>query len=160
TAHSITFGSLSNFLKGLRFAIEASEASSRMTTVISWPNAFTNFRSIFFARTLASVSALSKITLPLAMKVRTFAKPRLSITRRNSSILINLFPPTLMPRKKATYRRVGRARTIDHSSHCEISIGSIGEVRFVFGISLTIVHLDVDIAWRHLAVWERKPDQT
>src|SRR5205814_9481589 len=158
--HSVPSGSRAKVLKGLRLAMEASEASSRMTTVISWPKAFNNFRSIFVARTLISVSALSKITLPRAMKVRTFAKPRLSITRRNSSILINLFPPTLMPRKKATYRRVGRARTIDHSSVCESLVGSLCEIRLVLGVCLTIIHLDVDIAWRHLAVRERKPDQT
>src|SRR5689334_13890016 len=51
----------------------------------------------------ASVSGVSKITLPLAMKVATLAKPRLAKCRRRSSIFTTC-PPTLMARSKAIYR--------------------------------------------------------
>src|SRR5438270_887683 len=37
------------------------------------------------------------------MKVRTFLKPSDSMTRRKASILISFLPPTLMPRRNATY---------------------------------------------------------
>lgn len=41
-----------------------------------------------------------KITLPLAMKVSTCSKPRASTSLRSRSILI-LWPPTLIPRRRA-----------------------------------------------------------
>src|SRR5689334_4511062 len=55
------------------------------------------------SRAAASVSGVSKMTLPLAMKVATLAKPRSAKCRRRSSILTTC-PPTLMARSRAIYR--------------------------------------------------------
>ena len=48
----------------------------------------------------ALLCAVSKTTLPLAMKVSTFEPPHVSNSRRRASIL-TVRPPTLMARRKA-----------------------------------------------------------
>src|SRR5438132_285062 len=85
------------------------------------------------------------------MKVRTFLKPSDSMTRRKASILISFLPPTLMPRRNATYSIISTMFDGD-------ALGRrVRQIRFVLGIGLPISHLDINIARRDHTLLERKP---
>src|SRR3954469_25750086 len=102
------FGSVATSPSGSSSTSAAISSRLRTTTAMSKPNASSIAFSTSRPTLPGDVSAALSATLPLCTYVLTSWKPAASSAARSSPIGTLLWPPTLMPRRSAMCRVIGR----------------------------------------------------
>src|SRR5262245_8083695 len=100
-----SFG-IANPLYGSACTIFRSSSRERTCTGVSRPSRSFSAVSAFFTMAASAIAA-EKATLPLVAMVFTSLKPQASKVFLRSSIVTAPWPPTLMPRRNATYSVIG-----------------------------------------------------